>query len=377
MPFAYDDDQAAFAEAVTDTLRARCPMTVVRAIIDEPERWHEVWDQLVALDLPGLLVPEALGGVGLTPVDLASVIEAAGHFAAPVPLVATLGAFTPVVLAADEHGATTEIIARVIAGTAATVAPPPLDPGAAPSPRLRTGRLTGRCDGIPDASRAELIAVPATTEDGATVLVVGPAQQFGLRALAAMDDAGPVGRLELQEHEIGDALVLTGDFAPAWAITWVAAAAELVGLGSELIALSVTYARDRKQFGQAIGAFQGVKHQLADAHLAVERARSLTMYAAGLCSREGGLADAVTQRAAHQAKAMASEAGSQAARVAVQVHGGVGITREHDVSLMYLRARQLATLFGGADGHLARAAQVAGTSPAGQPRVSARAASSR
>lgn len=360
MPFAYTDDQAAFAEAVTETLRRHCPMSVVHASIAEPDRWHGVWQELVALDLPGLLVPERLGGVGLAPVDLACVLEAAGHFCAPVPLVATLGAFTPLLLAAgaaDERA--DRLIERVVAGAAATVAPLPVGPGGEPLARLSDDRLTGLCEGIPEASRAELLGVPAIDEHGRTVLIVGEAAELDLQPLPAMDPTSPVGRLEPGDHSIGDALVLRGDSASAWAIAWIASAAELVGLAAELVGVSVEYARDRVQFGKPIGSFQGVKHQLADAHLAVERARSLTMYAAGLCSEPGGPAKPASQRAAHQAKALASEAGSRAARVAVQVHGGVGITQEHDVSLMYLRARQLSILFGGPDGHWAEAAALA------------------
>ena len=139
----------------------------------------------------------------------------------------------------------------------------------------------------------------------------------------------------------------------------LASGLELVGLSTSWSHSRWSYARDRMQFGKPIGSFQGVKHQLADAHLAVERARSLTMYAAGLCSAPDALGTPVAQRAAHHAKAAASEGGSKAARVAVQMHGGVGITREHDVSLMYLRARQLTALFGGPDAHYAKAAALA------------------
>lgn len=374
MPFAYTDEQEAFAEAITDTLSHRCPMSLVRASIAEPERWREVWRELVALDLPGLLVPEGLGGVGLAPVDLACVLEAAGRFAAPVPLTATLGAFTPLLLAGAEgaqgtdESAASAIIARVLGGAAATVAPV-IGGGRA---RLSGGALTAAFDGIPDASRAELIAIPAIDEGGADVLVVGDLVSCGVEVLDAMDSTSPVGRLRLDDHPIGDAIVLRGDFTPAWAVAWLASAAELVGLAAQLISLTVAYARDRTQFGVPIGTFQGVKHQIVDAHLTVERARSVTMYAAGLCSQPGSLDTAAAQRAAHQAKALASEAGSRAARVGVQVHGGVGITQEHDVSLMYLRARQLATLMGGADEHwhaagaiAARQGAAAGAVPAG------------
>jgi alkylation response protein AidB-like acyl-CoA dehydrogenase len=142
-------------------------------------------------------------------------------------------------------------------------------------------------------------------------------------------------------------VILEGDPRPALPVAWIAAAAELVGLATELLDRAVEHASTRVQFSQPIGSFQAVKHRLVDTLLAVERARSLTRYAALRVTEDGE--DAA--RAGHRAKAAASEAASIAARTAVQVHGGIGITAEHDVSLLYLRARQLSMLLGGPDEH--------------------------
>ncbi len=164
-----------------------------------------------------------------------------------------------------------------------------------------------------------------------------------------MDPNSEVGVLDVAAHDIGGAVILEGDPRPALPVAWIAAAAELVGIATELLDRSVEHARSRVQFAHPIGSFQAVKHRLVDTLLAIERARSLTRYAA--IAVTDGRDDAV--RAGHRAKAAASEAASAAARAAVQVHGGVGITAEHDVSLLYLRARQLSMLLGGPDEHYA------------------------
>jgi alkylation response protein AidB-like acyl-CoA dehydrogenase len=162
-----------------------------------------------------------------------------------------------------------------------------------------------------------------------------------------MDPAAKVGRLEADGLPLSGAVLLPGDPGPGLALACTSAAAELVGLAAELVARSVAHAGERVQFGRPIGAFQAVKHQIVDAHVAVERARSLVRHAAVLAAA----GDPEAPTAARLAKAAAGEAASGAARTGVQVHGGIGITEEHDVSRLYLRARQLSALLGGADGH--------------------------
>lgn len=354
MPFSFEPEQRAFAETVTDTLTRHCPISVVRAAADDPDAWRDVWGHLVELDLPGLLVPEQAGGLGLSPVEMVAIVEAAGRFAAPVPLTTTVGAFAALVVAAgDGTTSATAMLERILAGTPATVALP-FEHSGAPLVVLRGHRITGTRSGIPDASRAGLVAMPVLREeDDRVVLLVGEPSDLGVRASPAMDAASPVGSLQVTDHDIGPSTILDGDPRRGYPVACTAAAAELVGIAAELVDRTVQYARERIQFGQPIGAFQAVKHRLVDAHVAVERARSLTRYAALVTSQGTG---ATATLAGHRAKAAASEAASGAARAAVQIHGGVGVTAEHDVSVLYVRARQLSALLGGPDFHYARAA---------------------
>jgi alkylation response protein AidB-like acyl-CoA dehydrogenase len=350
VPLSYDDDQRAFMSSVTDALAHHCPMSLVREIAEvRPDRWTEIWWPLHDLDLLGLLVPESAGGLELTAVELAAVLEAAGHVAPPVPLAMTIGAYVPLIVAAGgESDEATALLADVVAGGTGTVALAVGHDGETIEAQLDGSKLTLHCDAVPEATRAARVAVPAVrAQDGRVVLVVATPAQLGLEIAPAMDPTSPIGLLDLEDHDIGDAIVLPGDPRPGLPTAWIAAASELVGLGAALVQRAVDYARDRVQFGQPIGTFQAVKHQIVDAHLAVERARSLTLYAAILAAEESEGAAA----AAHNAKAAASEAATTAARVAVQVHGGPGITKEEDVSLLYLRARQASQLLGGPDFH--------------------------
>jgi alkylation response protein AidB-like acyl-CoA dehydrogenase len=176
-----------------------------------------------------------------------------------------------------------------------------------------------------------------------------PAADVDIEPLESSDATRPLGRLTVRDVPLADGLLLHGDARPGLLLAFAALAAELVGVADELVGRSVAYARERRQFGTPIGAFQAVKHRLVDAHLAVERARALAYGAAVALAR--GAPDEQPEVAVHLAKAAASEAAVTAARTAVQVHGGIGITWESDVSFLYARARQAAGLLGGARRH--------------------------
>jgi alkylation response protein AidB-like acyl-CoA dehydrogenase len=345
MPFTFDNEQRDFIETVTEFLRDQA-----RKSHGGAEASKELWAELLALDLPSLLVPEELDGLGLSPIDMIAVLEAAGRFALPVPLAMTIGPFTAALVAADTSDPTVrELISNVLQGTTGTLAPTHSSPDSPepPSANLDADRLTVARVVVPDAD-ADLVAVPALrlgTQE--LVLIVASPRELGVTAAEGMDGTSPVGILELSDHPIPGAALLRYDAHAVLPVAWIAAAAELVGLAVELLDRSVAYARDRVQFGQPIGAFQAVKHRLVDVHLEIERARSLTMYAAFALAEKRP--DVV--RAAHRSKAAASEAASAAARAAVQVHGGSGITAEEAVSGLYLRARQKSMLLGGHDEH--------------------------
>ncbi|HEY6759948.1 MAG TPA: acyl-CoA dehydrogenase family protein [Baekduia sp.] len=352
MTFAFTADQLALAEVVDGVLARHAGAAALRAAAGgDGEVRDVIWRQLAEIDVCSLTVPERAGGLGLGPIELVAVLEAAGRHAAPVPLAATIGGFVPLVVAAGEGGGAGDVVlARVVAGARATFA---LDPDrAAGLPRWRDGRLTGTVDGILDADRVELVAVPVRGSDDRPLLIVAAPDALGIVTTPAMDEVSAIGRIAADGLVVDGAIELPGDPSPAIDVLLLAAGAELVGLSATLVSLSVEHARNRVQFGKPIGAFEAVKHRIVDAHLGVERARSLVRQAAVLAAA----ADAEAGVVAHLAKAAASEAAGEAARMAVQVHGGIGITHEHDVSLLYLRARTLAALLGGADDHYAAAA---------------------
>ncbi|MGH3577324.1 MAG: acyl-CoA dehydrogenase family protein, partial [Mycobacterium sp.] len=156
------------------------------------------------------------------------------------------------------------------------------------------------------------------------------------------DPAQPIADVEIDTAPLASAPV---DVESALATPLVASAADLVGVAGAAMARSVEHAKSRQQFGKPIGAFQGIKHALADNYVAVERARSLT-YAAAMRLDDPATTPAVGWTAAALAKAAAAEAAVGCARIAVQVHGAIAQTWEHDIHLYLRHAWQGAATLG-------------------------------
>jgi alkylation response protein AidB-like acyl-CoA dehydrogenase len=350
--FAFTDEQSALLETIEGVLQARCSGDYLRSTISDGEAWRKLWDELHALDVLGIAIPEDAGGLGLGAVELAGMAEAAGASAAPVPLVATAASFSSFLIGA-EPATGRDALLEAIAGEGATGnAVVPLNASA--WGRIEGGSLSLPRSIVADVGRVDWLAIPARDEAGLELLAVLRTADLPIEPTPSLDLTRPLGTLALDGHPIGDRLVLPGSFDMAFATAWTSHAAELVGLGSALVARAVAYAGERQQFGVPIGSFQAVKHHLVDAHIAVERARSLTYRAAAELAGEHAAAGC--RQSAHLAKAAASEAATTAARTAVQVHGGIGITAEHDISLYYLRARQSSAALGAAEAHYEAAA---------------------
>jgi alkylation response protein AidB-like acyl-CoA dehydrogenase len=343
MDVGLTSEQLSLRDTVRDILRTECPPDAARQALNDsgtdPERWRTLWKTVVDLGWTELATPDAHGDYG--PVELAVVLEECGAAIAPIPLLSSVGLAAGALRAC---GTTLDRVLTDIAGgvvaTLAVHSPGYRLPGAAMT--LQRGRLRGRAVAVPHLSRAELIVTLATTDDGIVAAVVRCGDGVTILAGESTDPAQPVADVEIDTEPLVTAPV---DIESALTAPLVAAAADLVGVASAVLHRSVEHAKSRRQFGTPIGAFQGVKHALADNYVSLERARSLT-YAAAV-----GLGDAATSptaawTAAALAKAAAGEAAANCARTAVQVHGALAQTWEHDVHLYVRHAWQGAAMLG-------------------------------
>jgi alkylation response protein AidB-like acyl-CoA dehydrogenase len=322
MNFDLTDDQREIRRTARDFLAARYTPEKIRAIaLDGQPDPH--WDEIVELGWPGIA---EFGSV-----ELAVVAEQLGFALAPTPLAATWAATLLL-----------EAAGRELEGRG-TVAMWDEDGSADPEmPTLKAdgGKLTGVKIAVPNADVADVLVV--TAEGGRHFLV--QAADATIEPARALDPTRPLFTVRF-DGTPGEEL--EGDFGRAWHAIAVMAAAESVGVAARLMQDTVAYAKERKQFGQAIGAYQAVSHACAQMFLETEGARSVTYWAAWALDHDPENAF----MAANSAKAYASDAAVNVARSALQVHGGIGFTWEHDLHLFLKRAEANAHAYGDARWH--------------------------
>jgi len=340
MHFAFTDTQLEFRDAVRQVLAKECTADAVRAAYEAPAARTPRWATLADLGVTGLTVPESHGGLGLGLVDLVLLAEEAGRVALPEPLVATTGVAGPLLADLEAAGTADARIgpwldALAAGGLTAAVADPRW-PGEPVAGAAGADLLLLVADG-PDGR--ELHGVDAADLSVTPVPSLDPTRRLGTPVWVPSPDTVLVSGARADAH-----LATTADRAA------VATGAELLGLADAMIALTAAYAKDRQQFGKPIGSFQAVKHLLAGAQVLLEFARPVVYGAAW--ALDTGSPDAA--RASSVAKAYASEAATEAARVSLQVHGAIGYTWECDLHLALKRTWALAEAWGSAGDHRAR-----------------------
>jgi len=361
MDFGLSEDQVLLKETVRRYLGSECPTTRVRAIM-ESESGHDaaLWQGLADLGVPGLAIPTAHGGAGLELLDLALAAEELGRACTPGPFLGCAMA-SAAFLASEDSDAKARWLPAVASGRAIVTVALGEEGGvwdaAALTTRARDGRLTGRKLLVPAAAVADAILVAAQDGDGPGLwLVERGAPGLEVAALRGTDMTRRVAAVTL-----GDApgVVVAGGrraIDRARDAGLVLLAADAYGGARRCLDMTVEYALTREQFGQPIGGFQGVKHQLADLATELEPALSLWWYAAHAYDH---IPERLERHAA-LAKAHLTDLYDRAARVATELHGGIGFTWEYDLHLWFRRAVFDRAFLGDAELHRLRAADLAG-----------------
>jgi alkylation response protein AidB-like acyl-CoA dehydrogenase len=315
--FAFTDDQLTFRDAVRDFLVAECPPSFVRAEAASPgDAWRGLWSKLAEMGVVGATAPESRGGLGLGPLDLVLILEETGRASMPGPIVETTAVALP--LLGDDARAE-----RIASGD-----------------EIVAVALDGR-DDVAFGSDADWFVV----SDGERVGLV-PGDDVRAEPVESVDGLRRLAAVEWR----ADSLIPVGgpdERAAARDRGAAATAAQLCGVAAHLLGFAVDYAKERHQFGVPIGSFQAVKHHCADAALKLDYARPVVYRAAYSLQHD----DPDRSVHASMAKAYASEAARLAARVALQVHGAIGYTAEHDLQLWMKRAWSLSVAWGDAAAH--------------------------
>ena len=371
MDFGFTPEQEMLRASVRKLLADHCPPALPRAMMADPTGDDPaLWRALADLGLVGILVPSEHGGQGGTLLDLVPVLEEMAATMMPGPFFAAtlLGGLTlasaadpaqraallPAIADGTHRAALVLSVAHGPEVPAVTLGAEPVGDGV---------RLRGEVPFVMDAQAASLLVVPVRTPAGPTLLALA-ADTAGVAITQArtVDMTRRLCTVALDVVVPHDGVLgKLGGAAPTLERVRrhasVALAVEALGVAQRALDLSVAYANDRKQFGRPIGSFQAVKHKCVDMMVGIETARSLVYYAAWAVTEHA----ADTASAVAMAKAYASDVATTVTSEAIQVHGGIGFTWEHDLHLYHRRALAISAAFGSPVAH--RDAVAAATLP--------------
>jgi alkylation response protein AidB-like acyl-CoA dehydrogenase len=361
MDFGLSEDQVLLKETIRRWLATECPTTRVRAVM-ESETGHDpaLWSGLAELGVTGLTVPAAHGGSGLELLDLALAAEELGRAAAPGPFLASALATTALVESGNADAQKRWLPAIAEGSAIVTLAlgedGDEWDAGRMKT-RFRGGALTGQKTLVPSADVADAIVVAAQDDGGPGLwLVERGAPGLEVTRLGGTDMTRRLATVALDgapAAKIAGGRTATDRARDAGLVL---VAADAWGGARRCLDMTVEYSLTREQFGQPIGGFQAVKHQLADLAAEIDPAMSLWWYAAHAFDR---IKDK-SERHAAIAKAHVTDIYDRTTKMCTELHGGIGFTWEFDLHLWFRRAVFDRAFLGTASYHRRRAADLAG-----------------
>jgi alkylation response protein AidB-like acyl-CoA dehydrogenase len=368
MDYSLSEQQEMLKNAARDFLEKECPKSHVRDMEkDEKGYSPELWRKMADLGWMGLVLPEEHGGSGLGPIELAVLLEEMGRALVPAPFLSTVvcGGLTILRWGSTEQKrtllpqiATGEII-MALALTEPSASYHPADITVEATPDADDFIITGTKLFVENAHVADYLICAARTgdaadkRDGVTLFLVdAKSPKVGLALLdtftadkqceVVFDDvrvprANMVGELDRGWRIVEDIIEQSAFAQCPW----------MVGGAQQVLELATEYAKERVQFGRPIGSFQAIQHKLANMAADVAGARDIIYLTAWKMSEGMPCGQDISM-----SKAWTCEAYRKACVEGIQIHGGIGITKDYDVQLYYRRAKAAEIAFGDADHHL-------------------------
>ncbi|MFJ6852346.1 acyl-CoA dehydrogenase family protein [Streptomyces sp. NPDC091271] len=362
MDFEPSEEQVMLRDVSRSALKSHATPEQVRAMGgDIFAEDGELWRLGAELGWPGLVLPEEQGGAGQGLAELCVVAEELGRAAAPGPFVPS--SLVGLALARGGSAAVCSRILPALADGSASAAWAFAEPGGGCTPDTLTTTavkdgdayvLDGRKTSVQDAGAAGWLLVTALLDDRpASFVVEAGTAGVSVRRQQVIDETRAFHEVRLERVRVPADGLQSGGPAGVRALYDAAitlTAADALGAADALLDMTVDYVKVRRQFGRAIGSFQAVKHKCATMLMQVHAARAAVHYAA--MAWDAG--DPGSSRAASVAKSFASQGMSQVAGEALQTHGGIGFTWEHDLHLLLRRVKTDELLYGGSAEHRER-----------------------
>ena len=375
MPLVLTEEQSMLRDSARGFINEKAPVAHLRKMRDDRDATgfsRDLWKSFAEMGFAGLLVPEDFGGSGLGTVEAGIVLEEIGRNLMPSPFLST----AVLAVSALTRGGSAEQQAAYLPKIAdgSLIATLAVDEGAKHKPHniamqaVRAGngfKLNGAKALVVDGHVADLLIVAARTggtageRGGLTLFLVDPKAKGVSIERTVMVDAHNAARINFDNVEVSADAVLCevdqgGELLDAVLnIGRGAVASEMVGLSEEVFNRTVTYLKERKQFGKLIGEFQALQHRAAQLYIDIEISRAATLKALQTLDQDAAKAD----HAVSVAKAHAGTTATRAAQEGVQMHGGMGMTDQFDIGLFMKRARVCQELFGDNNYHAERLAE--------------------
>ncbi len=369
MALVLNEEQSMLRDSARGFISDKAPVSHLRQLRDAKDVSgfsRELWKAFAEMGFAGLLVPEAFGGSGLGCVEAGIIMEEIGRTLMPSPYLATSVLAASALARGGSEAQKSQYLPKISAGS--LLAALAIDEGAKHRPLMtklqavRSGngfRLSGDKALVVDGHIADLLIVAARSagsageRDGLTLFLVDPKTKGVAVERTAMVDAHNAARIEFANVEV-DADHVLGEVDQGGAlldgvlnIGRGAVAAEMVGLSEEVFGRTVTYLKERKQFGKLIGEFQALQHRAAELYIDIEITRAAVLKA--LQTLDGNFDHAGAAVAV--AKARAGTTATLAVQEGVQMHGGMGMTDQFDIGFFMKRARVCQELFGDSNYH--------------------------
>src|SRR3954464_2990467 len=369
MPLLLNDEQTMLRDSARGFIGDKAPVGHLRQLRDAKDATgfsRDLWRSFAEMGFAGLLVPEAHGGSGLGAVEAGVVMEEIGRTLMPSPFFATAVLSAAALTRAGSAAQKSEYLPKIAGG--ALLAALALDEGAKHRPlqtalqAVRSGNgfnLNGAKALVVDGHTADLLIVAGRTggaageRNGLTLFLVDPKAKGVAIERTVMVDAHNAARIEFANVEV-DADHVLGEVDQGGAlldgvlnIGRGAVASEMVGLSEEVFGRTITYLKERKQFGKLIGEFQALQHRAAELYIDIEITRAAVLKA--LQTLDGDFDHAGAAVAV--AKVRAGTTATRAVQEGVQMHGGMGMTDQFDIGFFMKRARVCQELFGDSNYH--------------------------
>ena len=373
MALVLTDEQLMLRDNTRGFLSKNAPIAHLRKLRDskDPDGFSPtLWKQFAEMGWAGVLIPEEFGGLGLGHAEMGVIMEELGHTLTPSPFLSSAVLAATALTRAGSAAQKKEYLAKIASGDLlATLA---VDETAKHRPQhiavtaSRSGAgytISGSKTFVLDGHVADLLVVAARTSGdsadtrGITLLLVERAGKGVSAERTPMVDSHNAARVRFQNAPAAALGEVDGGWKALEEILNVgraAVAAEMVGLSDEVFERTVTYLKERKQFGRIIGQFQALQHRAADLYSEIEVTRSAVLKALQTLDQSFDTAGPIVS----VAKARAGSSTTLAVQEGVQMHGGIGMTDEFDIGLFMKRARVGQELFGDANFHADRLARL-------------------